>query len=78
MTNNPPGYFSANRRPAVVIPFGPPEDLYAAADRFGVRYLVLELNNPYQLRDFYDHPGSQDGLVYLGDVGSTRLFEVKR
>ena len=44
MVNNPPGFFIASGRPAIVIPNGGVETLLAAAHKYHGAYLVLEEN----------------------------------
>ena len=73
MVNNPPGYFLAGSRAAVVIPSGGVDPILAAAERYEVRYLVLE---PGQgLDGLYSNPDGQPGLRYLSTLQSAHLFE---
>ena len=74
MVNNPPGYFYAAGRPAIVIPHGGLPAVLAAAERYGARYLVLEAAQG--LDELYENPESQSGLRYLGTVEGARLFEL--
>jgi hypothetical protein len=48
MANNPPAFWYYTRRPAVVVPTpaGDVETLLAAADRYGVVYVILDRNWP--------------------------------
>lgn len=75
MVNNPPGYFLANERPAIVIPDGGLPAILAAAGRYGAAYLVL---GPAQgLNAIYDNPSGQDGLLYLGEMDGLQLFRIE-
>jgi hypothetical protein len=76
LVNNPPGYWLASRRPAIVIPNGDAQMLLAAARQFGMRYLILEVNNPVALGDLYLERTQPPELVYLSSVGSTRLYRI--
>ncbi|MFQ5616570.1 MAG: hypothetical protein ACE5GO_08940, partial [Anaerolineales bacterium] len=42
MVNNPPGYFLASERPAIVIPYGDLATVLRAAKTYQARYLLLE------------------------------------
>jgi hypothetical protein len=77
LVNNPPGYWLASGRPAVVIPYGDDSMLYAAAQRYRVRYLVLELTNPWQLAPLYDRrEDARSEFEYITSVGTTHLYRV--
>jgi len=76
MVNDPPGYFWANTRPAVAVPVGGSQAVRDAARRYGVYYLILESNHPSELTGWYENPGLAEGWLYLGDVGTTRLFQI--
>jgi hypothetical protein len=75
MVNNPPGFYLASGRSAVVIPFGDEQMLKEAASRYGVRYLVLEVNNSGHLSRLYLSPASYPGFRYLTSVGQARIYE---
>lgn len=77
MVNNPPGYWLASGRPALVIPYGDSQMLLAAARWYGARYLVLEQTNPWQLADLYNGREAPGGLEHLGDVNRTRLYRIE-
>jgi hypothetical protein len=74
LVNNPPGYFSATGRPALVIPDGDVSTLLAVARHYDSAYLVLEPNHPSALESLYLHPGDRPGLDYLLTVGSAHIF----
>lgn len=76
IVNNPPGYWLASGRPAVVIPDGDASMLLQAARQYRVRYLVLEITNPAALGDLYHARISPPALTYLDTVGQTRLYRV--
>ncbi len=77
LVNNPPGYWLASRRPAVVIPFGDEQMLLAAARKYNARYLILETNNARHLPGLVTVPGVFSDFEYLDQVGETRLFRIK-
>lgn len=78
LVNNPPGYWVAARRPAVVIPYGDENMLLAAARQFDVQYVVLERTNPRQLSKLYHGQVTSPELEYLTTVGSTRLYRISQ
>jgi len=75
MVNNPPGYYLANERPAVVIPYGDEGMVKKAAAQFDARYLLLDENNSGQLENLYLQPGSYPGFRYLTSAGGVRIYE---
>jgi 4-amino-4-deoxy-L-arabinose transferase-like glycosyltransferase len=60
MVNNPPAFWYHTDRPAIVIPNGDVATLLEVADRYQMRYLLLESNHPAELADLHagevDHP----------------------
>lgn len=75
MVNNAPAFYAATGRPAVSIPFGDLESLLAAANGYGVRYLLVELDQ-VQGEQLYEHPQDRPGLRYLGTAAETRIYEI--
>ena len=53
MVANPPAFWYHTARPAVVVPHGGVEAVLAVADRYGVRYVVLDRNRPAPLAGLY-------------------------
>jgi len=53
MVGNPPGFWYHTHRPTVVVPNGDVEALLAAADQYGVRYVLLDRNRPAPLAGLY-------------------------
>lgn len=78
MVKNPPGYYVANSRGAIVIPDGDVGTLLAAASRYDTHYVLVEVDHTHGLDDLYQFPGSaHSGLGYLWTLNGTRIFEVK-
>lgn len=81
MVNNPPGYFVASfmlgggDRPAVAIPFGDLQAVRSVAERFHVRYLLLEFNQLTGGDDLYARPGDRPGLRYLRQVSGVQIYQ---
>ena len=75
MVNNPPGYYVAGRRAAIVIPYGNLETVKTVAERYGAVFLVLEKNTTPQLKDLFMSPHSTSGLTYLAEVGGAQIFQ---
>jgi hypothetical protein len=63
--NNPPGFYLATRREAIVIPDGGIDELAQAASAYGVRWVVLEANHPRGWNQFYSAPSSLPGLKWF-------------
>jgi hypothetical protein len=76
LVNNPPGFWLAGGRPAVVIPFGDEQMLLSAARKYQVRYLVLETNDAQHLAGIFYGQVTLPELEYLAAVGDTRLFRI--
>jgi len=77
MVNNPPGYFIAAGRTAIVTPFGDESILLKTANFYNARYVLLEYDHAVGLDTLYDAPGDQQGLKYLFSVDGTRVFKVE-
>jgi hypothetical protein len=76
LVNNPPGYFLASGRQALVIPEGGLETALAVAERYRVDYLLLDQNHPTSLVDLYMHPGSQERFKKLAQVGEVQIYQI--
>ena len=76
MVNNPPGYFAATGRMAIVIPDGEVTMLLAAAKRYNASYLLLDENHPKGLAELYEHPKKMNGLEYMGNFEETQIFRI--
>jgi hypothetical protein len=76
MVNNPPGYFVATGRPAIVVPDGDIRSTLAAAQRYHAHYLLLESNHPQGLDYLYQNPGDLSDLGYLYSLGDTHIFKL--
>jgi hypothetical protein len=75
MINNSPGYYLTTGRKTVEIPYGREEMVLAVAKRYQVHYLVLDPETAGNLLQVYDHFQPVPGFTYLGEVGTTRLYE---
>jgi hypothetical protein len=76
MVNNPPGYYIATGRPAIVVPDGDIQSTLAAAQRYHASYLILESNHPQGLNDLYQDAFDLPGLKYLYTLQDTHVFEL--
>ena len=77
IVNNPPGYYVANQRSAIVLPNGDANVAYAVAQQFGARYMLLEVNHADALNSLYEQPADVSGWVYLDTLDETHIFEVE-
>ena len=65
--NNPPGFYAASGRSAVVIPDGDLVTLEAVIRRYQVDWLVLDRNNP-ELAALMDNPSAASWLVLVDEL----------
>ncbi len=73
--NNPPGWYLATGRSAIVIPNGGVEALLAAARRYNVSYLILEPSQE-NLKALYANPGDRQGLDYLKTIEGAQIYRI--
>jgi len=75
LVNDAPTYYLASRRPSISIPYGNTDVLLQVAQRYGGRYLLIEIE---QVRGdtLYAQPGDRPGLRYLETVEGIRLYEI--
>jgi hypothetical protein len=76
LVNNPPGFYAASSRPAIVIPDGGPEMSIAAARRYGSSYLILEKNHPEGLNNLYADPETGSGFELLKTAEGVHFFRI--
>jgi len=77
IVRNPPGYYIASERPAIVLPYGDESDLLAVAKRYHALYLVLEYQGVYDdIKAIYDSPQQNPMFDYLGEVNGARLYRI--
>ena len=77
MSNNPPGFWVATGHPGVMVPNGNVSTLLAVADKFGMRYVLLDRNYPAGLAELY-RAESGERLTLVGRWDEWKLFEVSR
>lgn len=75
MVNNPPGFYLATGRSAIVIPDGGEDELLAAARRYGAEILILDGNNP-KLDALYERATGNANFRYLDTVGSMQIYQI--
>lgn len=77
---DPPAYFTANRRPALVLPDENRSAVLVLADKFNAGYLVLEASylRTDSLQQLYDYPQSDPAFEYLGQVEDAKIYRVNR
>lgn len=76
MVNNPPGYFLATSRLAIVNPTDGLENLLVAADTFSVRFFVLDDNNTVLTREL--EKGLPSEVNLLARVGNSKIYEIEK
>jgi len=75
MVNNSPGYFAANGRESISIPYGDLDTTLNLAKQYRARYLLLEINQLVGDDGLYDEPGDRPGFDYLGSFKDTRIYQ---
>ena len=78
MVNNPPGYYLASGRSAVGIPYGDETTLRSVAEKYAVRFLVIDQNNAGYLSRLFLEPASYPGFRFLIQQGDFRIYEFER
>ncbi len=79
MVANPPGFYLASSNPSIAVPAGEVETLLAVARRYEAVYLVLEEGSiPADLLSVYENPQDYPDLVFLGEVGTARIFLIRQ
>lgn len=77
LVNNPPGFYVATGRSAIVIPDGGIDVLLQVAKRYRAGYLVLEANHVDGLDFLYENPRQPPlGLVYLRSAAGVHYFQI--
>jgi hypothetical protein len=76
LVNNPPGYYLASQRQAIVIPDGDIQALLAAATRYQASYVLLEPDHPRGLSELYKFPHDAPRLKLLWSDGQTHILQV--
>ena len=76
MVKNPPGYYAANQRAGIAIPYDGLQAVKAAAQKYGAHYLILEHDHPRALDPLYQQPDHYEGFRYLFTVEDTICFSI--
>jgi hypothetical protein len=77
LVNNPPGYYLASNRAAIVIPNGDEQTLLSVAKRYNAHYLILEYNHPRGLDELYSSPDDFPHLLLLWSDGNSQIFQIE-
>jgi len=78
MVVNPPCFYYFSRRPCLAIPNEPLPVVLEAADRYGVRFLLLEPNHPRPLEGLYQGEEGPPRLRPRANWAAATLFEIVR
>jgi hypothetical protein len=77
MDRNPPGYYIMTGQPAIVVPYGNDDTIFAVATRYDAKYLILEsagASGP--IKSLYENKQSQH-FKFMSDIDGTRIFEIQ-
>lgn len=78
IVSNPPGYFLASGRPALALPDGDIQTVFAIAARYSARYLILEPNGVTAgLMPVFDAPTAYENLTFLAEVEGAQIFAIE-
>ncbi len=78
MVNDPPGYTLATGRPAVMIPTGGLEAIQSVADKFGVKYLIVD-DERKQIQRIIRESYLLDGnLKLISEIEGAEIYEFVR
>jgi hypothetical protein len=78
MINNPPGFYLASGRTAVVVPNADINGVIALADQYDIDFLILDTHIVSALAPFYEAGESIDGLVYQFSYGDFKIFSFEQ
>jgi len=79
IVNNPPAYYAATVRPALMIPYGDEASVLSLAHQFSAGFLLLDSNHTAGLNDIYSYPDvSRPGFDYLGSTQGIRVFQLSQ
>jgi hypothetical protein len=76
MVNNPPGYFLASGRSAVMIPTGTKEDILTIARKYHTKIILIDDNHRMMYPEFFEPNSQIDGFTYLNSIESIQIFTV--
>lgn len=79
MVSNPPGYFSATSRPAIIVPNETLDTIMTLAKKFDVTYILFD-EKYCQLpkQDYCFKAVSMGDLVYLTSVEDIHIFKIRK
>ena len=76
--NNPPAYYAATGRKAVVIPYGDIQTIRTVSDQFGANILILDANHISQFDLLYNQPSSSpSGFRWLGSINQMVIYQIE-
>lgn len=76
MVNDPPGFYLATHRMAIVNPSGGIEELFAAARQYNAKFSVIDQNNSRLLEDLSKNAKFQDRLKLIKKQEDTEIYEI--
>jgi hypothetical protein len=65
MVVDPPSFYNAAHRRAIMIPTESTDALFLAAQKYGARWLVLQFDHPRTLSDLYHQRATVPGLTLV-------------
>jgi hypothetical protein len=77
MVNDPPGYWLASGRQAIVVPSDGLDNLLAAAEKFSARFVIIEQDNQLIIEELQKQPGLAEKLVLLSSDGRSFIYEIR-
>jgi hypothetical protein len=77
LINNPPGFFLASGRLAVVVPNAPITDTAELARKYDIGYIILDEHIVPDLEQVYTKNLSTDDVNYLFTTGTYKIYKVR-
>lgn len=77
MVNNPPGFYLASGRNAVVVPNAPIKGVVNLARKFDIQYVILDTHIVPALTDVYENHMSTDDVTYLFSSGEFNIYQIR-
>lgn len=76
MINNPVGFYLRCEMPAVSVPVGGEKSIHLVAQRFGVKFLVIESDHPPDLSRYFFSPATTDMLVLIDNQPDWKIYRI--
>lgn len=76
LVNDPPGYYLATNRMAIVNPSDGIKELLKAADQFDAKFVILNEDNDKLLNDLDQETYPEDRIKLISNLNGTEIYEI--